>query len=66
MRIFVEEHNISPGQSVQKALDILRKASIYSTGGATIGDRAAVILDAKYVQRAIAALNEAGVRTVIG
>jgi hypothetical protein len=59
MRIFIEDHNASPEQSVRQALDILLKAGIYSAeGGGIINDRALIIIDAAHLPEAIAALTQ--------
>ena len=51
-----------------KALDILLKAGIYAAaeGGGTINDRPLVLVDVAHVPEAVAALNKAGLRTIIG
>ena len=64
MRIFIQDHSVAPKQSVRRALDILLKAGVYADGGILIGDRAAVIVNSKYVRNAVVALTKAGVRTV--
>jgi len=64
MRIFIQNHNASPERSVRQALDILLKAGIYSAdGGATINDRALILVNAEHVPEAIVALNKAGCRS---
>jgi hypothetical protein len=67
MRIFIH-HGAPPELAVRQALDTLIKAGIYSAeGGATVNDRAAVILvDDPHVPAAIEALNKAGMRAAIG
>jgi hypothetical protein len=67
MRIFIQDHNSSPEQSVRQALDLLIKAGIYSAeGGGTINDRALVLVDAAHIPQAIAALKKAGMQTLVG
>jgi hypothetical protein len=67
MRIFIQDHNASPEESVRQALDILIKAGIYSAeGGGTINDRALILIDAAHVPEAVAALNKAGMRAAFG
>jgi hypothetical protein len=66
MRIFLH-HDASPELAIRRALDILLKAGIYSAnGGATINNRALILIDAAHVPEAIATLNKAGMRTAIG
>ena len=66
MRIFIH-HGASPELAVRQALDTLLRAGIYSVdGGATINDRAFILVDAAHVPEAIAALSKAGMRAAIG
>lgn len=67
MRVFVQDHKLSPEQSVRHALDILINAGIYTAeGGGTINDRALILVNAAHVPEAIVALNKAGMRVIIG
>jgi hypothetical protein len=66
MRIFIH-HGDSPERAIRQALDVLLKVGIYSAnGGATINDRAMILIDASHVPEAISALNKAGMRAAIG
>ena len=64
MRIFIQDHSVPPKEAARKALEILLRAGIYSDGGVLVDDRAAIIVDSKYVRNAAVALTKAGVRTV--
>ena len=67
MRIFIQNHNASPERSLRQALDILLKAGIYPVdGGATINDRALILVNAAHVPEAIVALNKAGMQVIVG
>ena len=67
MRVFVQDHDLPPEQSVRRALEILLEAGIYKVdGGGIFGDRALVLVDPAHVREAVAALNKAGLRAVIG
>jgi hypothetical protein len=70
MRIFIQDHDSSPQETVRQALDIFYKAGIYSAGGGIIGDtihdRGVIIVDAGSVPEVVAALNKAGMRAAIG
>ena len=66
MRVFVEDHEASPFEAVQKAMDILSKARVDSVqGGGTLGNRAVILIKDVWLTEAIAALNKAGMRTAI-
>jgi hypothetical protein len=67
MRVFIQDHNLPPEQSVRQALEVLLKAGIYTVdGGGIFGNRALVLVDSDHVLEAVVALNKAGMRAAIG